>query len=325
MTTSTILTDTQMTQFAATGYLVVRGLLDWDEDIQPVVAEYMALLDRLAADWVAEGKLSETYAHLPFGERLTQIIAESGQAYYQHMDISLPQANVSEETPIHHGPAIFNLLCSPRLLDAVEQFIGPEIYSNPVQHVRIKPPEHALPDDFARNPLVTQTPWHQDLGVIDDEADESNILTVWFPITEAHEKNGCLAVVPGSHQRDLVLHCPHPTGTVNIPDKIVGTEGVPLPMSPGDVLFMTSTTVHTSLPNVSHEIRWSFDLRYNPIGQKTGRPWFPGFVARSQQQPELELHDAEQWARLWREARSRLAQSGDPSFNRWDSNAVGCA
>ncbi len=325
MTTQDILTEAQLAQFEETGYLVVRGLFDLERDIEPVVAEYTNLLDTLARKWFAEGKLTSLYHELPFSKRLTCIIAESGQAYYQHMDISLPQANVTEDTPIHHGPAIFALLRSPRLLDVVEQFIGPEIYSNPVQHVRIKPPEQALPEGFTRNPLVTRTPWHQDLGVIDDEADESNILTVWFPITEVYEENGCLAVVPGSHKRDLVLHCPHPTGTVNIPENIIGSEGIPLPMSPGDVLFLTSKTMHTSLRNVSDEIRWSFDLRYNPIGHKTGRPWFPGFVARSRQEPNSELRDAEQWATLWREARSHLAYASDPTFNRWDGNAEGCA
>ena len=43
------------------------------------------------------------------------------------------------ETPMHHGPAVFELLTNPKLLDTVEELVGPEIYSNPVQHVRIKP------------------------------------------------------------------------------------------------------------------------------------------------------------------------------------------
>ena len=313
-----------MTQFEEQGYLVVEGLLDQEKDLQPVIDEYSALLDSLAKDWYAAGDLSATYGDLPFGERLTRIIAESGQAYYQHMDFSLPQATITEETPIHHGPAIFNLLRSPRLLDAVECFIGPEIYSNPVQHIRIKPPERALPASISRNPMTAVTPWHQDLGVIDEEADETDILTVWFPITEASVKNGCLAVVPRSQKGELLLHCPRETG-LTIPDEIVGSYSIPLPMQPGDVLFMTSKTMHTSLPNVSDEIRWSLDLRYNPIGQPTGRPWFPGFVARSRANPETELTNAGKWAEVWREARSRLARDGDPSFNRWDGDALGCA
>ena len=324
MTTRIVLTDAQVSQYEVQGYLVVEGLLDPAEDIQPVIDEYSSLLDSLAEVWYAEGELSAIYQDLPFGERLTRIISESGQAYYQHIDISLPQSDVTEETPCHHGPAIFNLLRNPRLLDAVACFIGPEIYANPVHHVRIKPPEHGLSECFLTNALVTNTPWHQDLGVVTDEANITNMLTVWLPITEAMVENGCLAVVPGSHTGELRLHCPWEKG-LTIPDEIVGSDSLPLPMQPGDVLFMTNKTMHSSLPNVSDEIRWSFDLRYNPIGQPTGRPWFPGFVARSQMNPESELTNAGQWADLWREARSRLAREGDPSFNRWDADAIGCA
>ena len=57
-------------------------------------------------------------------------------------------------------------------------------------------------------------------------------------------------------------------------------------MKKGDVLFMDRLTMHASLPNVSDEIRWSFDLRYNRTGDATGRSWFPGFVARSRSNPE---------------------------------------
>jgi len=40
---------------------------------------------------------------------------------------------VGEDTPIHLSEAVFNFLRNPRLLDAVETLIGPEIYSNPIQ------------------------------------------------------------------------------------------------------------------------------------------------------------------------------------------------
>ena len=41
-----------------------------------------------------------------------------------------------------------------------------------------------------------------------------------------------------------------------------------------DDLFLTKKTVHSALPNISDVIRWSFDLRYQPIGQPTGRDIF---------------------------------------------------
>ncbi len=263
---------------------------------------------------------------MPFSEKLVKIIGESGQAYYQYLDISLPQANIREDTPMHHGPAVFNLLTSPRLLDAVESFIGPEIYSNPVQHVRIKPPERLVPENM-RNSLTATTDWHQDQGVVLEEADNSDILTVWLPIFPATVENGCLVVVPGSHTGELLLHCkvtPRKKG-LHIPDQYLGPNQVPLPMEPGDVLFMHKKTVHASLPNVSDSVRWSFDLRYNPIGQPTGRPWFPGFVARSRAHPETELHDWREWDHLWKKARSRLAQAENPQFNRWKDDDPRCA
>jgi hypothetical protein len=84
--------------------------------------------------------------------------------------------------------------------------------------------------------------------------------------------------------------------------------------------------LHSSLPNVSNEIRISFDLRYNPISQPTGRSAFPGFVARSRRAPEAELRDAAEWARRWMTARDRLADLGqDLPFNRWSATDPVCA
>jgi len=106
---------------------------------------------------------------------------------------------------------------------------------------------------------------------------------------------------------------------------LMAEDHVPLPMQPGDVLFMHRRTRHCGLPNMSDRIRWSFDLRYQPIGQPTGRQWFPGFVARSRAEPATELRDAAAWAQLWRDARSKLAAGGDVAFNRWRDGDPRCA
>ena len=50
------------------------------------------------------------------------------------------------------------------LLDIVEQFIGPEIQSNPIQRTRIKPPERLLAESFGHT-NVKASAWHQDQGV----------------------------------------------------------------------------------------------------------------------------------------------------------------
>ncbi len=79
------------------------------------------------------------------------------------------------------------------------------------------------------------------------------------------------------------------------------------------------------LQHVSDAIRWSFDLRYNPIGQPTGRPIFPDWVARSRAHPESELRDPAAWARLWLDARDRLAGKGKQTTNRWGAEPPVCA
>lgn len=320
------LEPTSKDQMEELGFVVVQGLLDVEEDLQSVITEYMFLLDDLAYRWLQEGKITSLYKNLSFEQRLMKIVGESKQPYYQYFDISLPQDTITENTPIHLGPAVFNLLINQRLLDVVEEFIGPEIYSNPVQHLRIKLPENLIPEDM-RQPLTTKTQWHQDRGVVDEEADQSKILTVWIPFTEATEENGCLIVEPGSHMGDLVVHCnlAEYNGVIGIPDRYLGKNQLPVPMNPGDALFFFGKLKHASLPNRSNNVRWSFDLRYQPIGEPTGRPWFPGFVARSRQHSELELRDPDKWANLWLEARSTLAKGEIPKFNRWSQDDPRCA
>ena len=320
-----VATRIDLDRFNVQGYVVVEDVLDPAEDLDPVVQEYEALLDQLTERWQAEGKLPDTFRELPFARRFARVLQEAKDVnVMSHFDISLAGAGVTEETPIHLGPRVFGLLTNPRLLDAVEQFVGPEIYSNPIQHTRIKPPEREVPEHLRASSLLAKTEWHQDRGVHLAEADATEMLTVWLPVTEATEENGCLCVIPGSHSQGLVTHCI--ANGLHIPDDLLGGQPRPVPMPRGSVLFMHHMTKHSSLGNVSDGIRWSFDLRYHPIGQPTGRPWFPGFVARSRQEPASAVTDWRVWADLWHQARSRLAADGDPGkFNRWTGQEPGCA
>lgn len=328
MVTTTTLTAEQREHFDREGYVVVRGAIDPDRYLTPLLQEYEGVLDRLARKLFAEGRISNLYDHLPFGERFVEVCAESNDTNHQYFDFSLPQSNIKHDTPMWHGPAVFDMLRCPELLDLVEDFIGPEIYSNPVQHVRIKMPESREPRDPATGTLkMGATNWHQDNGVVTPDADDTQMLTVWFPLRYAGIEHGCLQVVPKTHRRGLMAHCPAGPGGLQVPEKVASREGaVALPMEPGDVLFIDKMTLHNSLSNTSNEIRISFDLRYNPIGQPTGRGAFPGFVARSRSAPHTELHDAHEWSRMWTEARRILAdQSELKPFNRWSADAPVCA
>ena len=319
------LTATQRHRFDREGYLVVDGVLDPIRDIRPVFAEYDRLLDEIAESLCAEGARRSSYRELPFTDRLIRVFVESGRNFTPYFDISLPQTGIRPDSPIHVGPAVFALMTNTRLLDILESILGPEIYSNPVQHIRMKLPSRAAATQ-GFNGLVSQIPWHQDNGQVLPEADESEILTVWMPLNDATVRNGCLQVIPGSHRAGVEPHCPTHKGSF-IPDRLVPTERArPLPMRAGSILLMTRRTLHASLDNATKDqVRLSLDLRYQPTGQPTGRPFFPGFVARSAARPGSVLRDPEAWAQSWYDARARLADRERPSFNRWSADAPVCA
>ncbi|HSJ28620.1 MAG TPA: phytanoyl-CoA dioxygenase family protein [Acidimicrobiia bacterium] len=317
----------QLGEFDRQGFLALHRVLDPATLLDPIVAEYDTVLDRLARHLVAAGELPEPYDDLEFAPRFMRIVAETGQTFSQWFDPALPQGDVSTDTPLWTGPAIFRLLTSDALLDVVESVIGPEIYANPVQHVRIKPPERLVARELATGQhALAATSWHQDNGVVTPDADGSEILTVWIPLTRASTRHGCLTVIPGSHRGDLYTHCPGSPAGLEIPESVLGRDrAVPVPLDRGDVLLLHRRTAHASLSNTSDEIRWSLDLRFNPTGQPTGRSVHPGFVARSRSRPASELRDAGQWSALWEDARARLAVDSTFAYNRWDSDAPACA
>jgi len=320
------LTAAQKQHFEEEGYLVVDTFWDLQRDIAPVLKEYEGVLEAIAQKLKADGVIKSTHAELPFSERIITICMESGRLFGQEFDFSLPHAGITPETPIHTGPAVFKMLTHAKLLDMVEDLVGPEIYSNPVQHVRMKLPPRAIPQG-SKSYLSTRVPWHQDNGVIMPDADESTILTVWFPLSEATIENGCLRVMPRSHRRGIMQHCPTDDG-IGIPDQLVAEEkAVPLPMKPGSVLLMTQRTMHGSLDNKTEgDVRISMDLRYQPIGQSCGRPAFApaGFVARSRSNPGAELRDPAEWTRRWHAVRESLV-GDDRVYYRWKKGVHGCA
>jgi phytanoyl-CoA hydroxylase len=320
-------------RFAEQGYILVEDVLHPGEVLDPVVREYEALLDRVAAEWHAAGTIDSTYGGLPFAQRFAHVLNAAGPAGYRPFDISLG-GKMDRAEPMHWamhlGPAVFDVITNPRLVDVVEQLIGPEVLSNPIQHVRIKPPEALLSPAFqGRNSMVNAVEWHQDQGVALPEVDETEMLTVWFPVFESSVENGCLCVIPESHKRGLLTHCPSRPGQtfdLRIPESVRGAGGIPVPMERGSVLFLHRRTMHSSLANRSQGVRWSFDLRYQPIGQPTGRPWLPDFVVRSERDPSSELRDWRVWADKWRQARTLLATSGGvDKTNRWDGSQPVCA
>ena len=107
------ITDEQMAFFKDQGYLMVRGLLDQEEVLDPVIEEYGTVLDQLAEELYLAGSIESKYEDLPFGERITKVWGESGQVHQQYFDFTLPQGNIKEDTPFWCGPAVFDVPDQP--------------------------------------------------------------------------------------------------------------------------------------------------------------------------------------------------------------------
>ncbi|MDX1461093.1 MAG: phytanoyl-CoA dioxygenase family protein [Xanthomonadales bacterium] len=312
--------DSNRAEFRQQGYLVLPGLLDPAVDLAPLQRAYSELVDRLA-DHLC-GRLLEqvipNYAELDFPSRMAGLIGVSRGSVFDHL---APGLNIFERgyrrwanAPSAQPAELFALISNPRILDAVESIIGPEIWAAPgfyfnfkmaERHRQLRRRSEALarqqgvpkrsvlpPARFIREFQVGQTPWHMDAYPGLGEPGKHNYIVVWVPMTRSDIENGTLRILPSSH---LNGYCDFPREREH--------EAVTIEAQPGDVVIMDGQTFHASLPNRSRErYRWAFNFRYMPPGGLYGRRYLPGFVARSRSNPGSVLNDAELWRQSWEAA-----------------------
>ncbi|MGA1760250.1 MAG: phytanoyl-CoA dioxygenase family protein [Paracoccaceae bacterium] len=313
-----MLTANQITEFNENGVIVIPDVLNADL-LDRIRQEYAGLLDGLYADWQRQGLVPPADG-LDFYEKLL-VSYRAKCDWFQPMDISLPGDTIRDDTPFHFGPAVFDMITHGPLLDVVEALIGPEITSNPIQHVRLKPPAINLRDTENRAHIMA-TDWHQDRAVAHEDGDQTQMVTVWLAISDATLENGCLQAIKGKPR--MYPHCPKKQTA--IADGFLDLDqAVPLPVPAGGAVIFHPLTPHASLNNVSDRFRWSFDIRYNVTGQPTGRAHFPSFVARSRAHPERVLTDWRDWRDLWVDARHRLSVKDHIPIHRWTSDSPACA
>jgi phytanoyl-CoA hydroxylase len=311
-------------EFNENGYVIIKGIFDPAIDFQPLIDDYTERLGEISGQWHREGILSSSFDELPFDQKLIRIINETHRPWIDYFNFSLPLWDVTEETPFHFPKALLDIMTKPQLLDKIELFIGPEITANPIQHVRIKPPQRMYAKE-EQHALIARTNWHQDLGVTIEEANDTNLLTVWIPIYDSTLENGSLRMIPGSHRDPLVEHCPRTDGDIEIPPEYRKGDVVTVPVKAGDALFLHKMVKHDSAPNETRDqVRWSYDLRYNPTDQPTGRPEWPGFVARSHAAPDSVDRDHDAIVRRWLDKRTWMAETHAHLVRRWKGGSMYC-
>ena len=71
------LTQAQVEAFHQNGYLVVEDALA-DDDLNPLIADFEALIDTIADELYAEGKIGERHESQPFNRRIAWLTKEAG-------------------------------------------------------------------------------------------------------------------------------------------------------------------------------------------------------------------------------------------------------
>jgi ectoine hydroxylase-related dioxygenase (phytanoyl-CoA dioxygenase family) len=261
------LTAEQVDFYNRQGYLVLEKLLS-DADLAPAREAMTQKVDWIADELVRDGKAPDALRHRPFKYRLAELFA-----------------GLTDRDFLKYGrswrdrlPGYFLLMSNPKILDAVQSLIGPEIFANPVYNVRPKVPKVA----------AGAVPWHQDKSYWPD-ANSNPVITVWIPLVDSTLENGCLHIIPGTHRKRVIQHVKETysgTGFLAVEDEHVkGKKIVVIPVTAGGAILFNDRLLHMSTPNHSDHVRWSVDLRYQPTDQDPMPQHGIGFLARSEKFP----------------------------------------
>ncbi|HLJ55231.1 MAG TPA: phytanoyl-CoA dioxygenase family protein [Chthonomonadaceae bacterium] len=249
------LSPEQLAAFDQDGFVILPEFFTAAE-LASVKSEIDALVDSLAERLHAAGKIVDRHEDAGFRTRLALLERDyPGAAVLIHIGGIL-------------GPELARLWETPRLLDIVEQIIGPEIAGHPVWNLRSKTPQNAL---------VT-VPWHQDTAYLAAGAEATLQPTAWIPLVEANGRNGTLQVVRGGHRSGRVARHRLENGRGHKDswylfirdDELPQGEIVTCEMPAGSILLFNQLLPHRSTENLSDGVRWSIDLRWQRPGELSG-------------------------------------------------------
>jgi non-heme Fe2+,alpha-ketoglutarate-dependent halogenase len=171
-------------------------------------------------------------------------------------ELELRGGGVQKYTAFPHlyFPWAWELATLPRLLDAAEDLIGPDLVID----------SSLLLCKYARDPAFA--PWHQD-GVRSGWYKTSSV-SAWIALVNATPANGCMQIIPGSHRSGRIAHSDEvrenslfgPGAEIEV--EVDESQAVCVALAAGEASFHHSSIVHGSPPNRSDEKRISLIVRF---------------------------------------------------------------
>ena len=157
----------------------------------------------------------------------------------------------------------------PAIKDICYDLVGPDVRLYWDQSVYKKT---GKPQEF---------PWHQDNGYTFIEPQQ--YLTLWIPLVDVDETNGCPWIAPGRHKLGTLAHWRTPIGYKCLEHV---DDAVPVPARAGDVIIFSSLSPHRTGANLNAgTVRKAYILQYAPEGAHTIRDG----VRAEQDDPERQF------------------------------------
>lgn len=228
-----------MTGYEQDGYELIRQAIP-PADLEPLRNRIAEQVGVHAVELQDAGNVSDLYEDAPFGQRMAALHAEG--------DFPLRSWN----EPVF-GPDLHALIRHSGIADALERNLGPNVSFNGDYHLRPKLPSR----------VETAFPLHRDSQYYGKPSRHAHIITVWIPLVDVDEVNGCLYVIPGSQRWDWIDSARDENSNMrSFEDVEKRGAPIPVPMKRGDILLLSNLTFHASMLNQSSSVRWSTDIRY---------------------------------------------------------------
>ena len=164
------------------------------------------------------------------------------------------------DTPHFRDPRLLDFLLADEVLDLVEPLVGPDI-ALWTSHFISKDPK-----------VGRATPWHEDSAYWNGRLSQyDRIVTVWLALGPSNRENGCMRVIPGTHDNGFSEYVPTDKTVQTFHAEIPGVDedkAVYFELERGQCSLHDGRIIHGAKPNTSDVRRTGYTMRYFPASVK---------------------------------------------------------
>ncbi|NED99431.1 phytanoyl-CoA dioxygenase family protein [Phytoactinopolyspora halotolerans] len=160
------------------------------------------------------------------------------------------------DTPHFRDPRLLDFLLADEVLDIVECLIGPDIalWSS-----------HFI----SKDPYTGRaTPWHEDSAYWEGRLSAyDRIVTLWLSLDGSDRENGCMRVIPGTHDNGFSEYTPVDKSVNTFHAEITDIDesrAVDFELEPGQCSLHDGRIIHGARANTSARRRTGYTMRYFP-------------------------------------------------------------